>query len=481
MNLKKTVIFLFLCVIVTAIITIVIKNASGQIDPSPIPEEKANETTLKRLKELDNRIEEKISDKRNMDNELDRTIEYNTITYYIENGKLKPYPVDILSLSKFSNPHYGENSLLYQFVDNYYNMDYIAFNYSIVRNETSNCLELKWVSGGKQYQDFNDYTEIDPDERIDILAWNRAYHRCYRSEDNRLYYDFGADYFDDFEHEISIYFDLMDELAYGTCWFISDYPDGLDDHYTNNYPFLAIRPYRDNANPSGNRMLQIYEKYDGGTQLVNSEYISEDTWYYLTIIKDDTDFTCNIYTDETRETLFDSIALTIQEDYTFRYFQALNTRNQAGYNYNYDMELKDVWLGDYSSGYAEYGVFYTDNLLDGTTALQLLFNSSIPEDSEIKISISDDNETWKNHNNGSGYDSIGEGFEGLDLRDLNYTTLYVKGNMTGYNTPRLYQLRLISFGAIGETTEDYSPLFIIGFCLGMVIFIGVGINYRSRG
>jgi len=101
-------------------------------------------------------------------------------------------------------------------------------------------------------------------------------------------------------------------------------------------------------------------------------------------------------------------------------------------------------------GYSD-GEYYTEEMLEGDTGLVLMYNVSIPEDTGITIEFAEDNSTWVNHNGQAGYDTLIAGFESLDLRDLNTTSLYMRLNMTTTDierTPRVHQLSLVTIADV---------------------------------
>ena len=130
--------------------------------------------------------------------------------------------------------------------------------------------------------------------------------------------------------------------------------------------------------------------------------------------------------------------------------------------------------------YEKAGHFYTINVLNNEngTALILLSNSTLNKGS-IKVQFSNDNFTWVDHNNHKGFDNLGDGFDSTDLRDLNFTSLYLRYDFKrgkGKMTPRLYQTRIIWMvekGDIpigGPPVDDCSVIFLamgLIFCLAI--------------
>lgn len=379
---------------------------------------------------------------------------------------------------------YGEdNSCLGQYVDDFENNNNFTVMSDTIVNTTLDCVELEYeISGGnKVYENYSEYTEVDALNRITIVSDTQFQHDSYRDEDNRLYYDYSVNYFDDFEHWISIYMNSMETLSIQIPWFLSDYTIKEQSHF-NNYPFIAIRVYRNSAGSGGTREIQIYE-HDGTTSYADkSNAINLDVWYYLSIFKEDTNFTCAIYTDSNRTALFDTISLTLQSDYKFRYIISPNTKGQSGYHYLADADVKDLWIGKMSSGYDLEGYCITTNCFDycNGSSLVLLTNATL-NSGTITVQFSNDNLTWVDHEGNAGSDLLIDGFYSLDLRDLNYTTLYRMYNFTtpaNTNTPRLYQERVITTignctgGGIIVTNVLFYPIILYGI-LGIFFICGI--------
>ncbi len=174
---------------------------------------------------------------------------------------------------------------------------------------------------------------------------------------------------------------------------------------------------------------------------------------------------------------------------------------QAGHNYIDDTYIRKLCYTEpihmswgieenLTGGYIQIGIFYTKDILNyvNGSSIVLLTNSTIPENDEIKIQFSPNNSSWYSHNEILlGYDNLVEGFESIDLRDLNYSSnLYMRFNFSdggSDSTPRLYQLRLITsanetISENGEPDESYSALLIVGLVTGLVIGIGIYISKR---
>lgn len=127
-----------------------------------------------------------------------------------------------------------------------------------------------------------------------------------------------------------------------------------------------------------------------------------------------------------------------------------------------------------SSEYLTNGYFYTKEVLSilNGSSIMLLTNYS-SNTGLITVEFSPNNSTWKNHNNQFGSDTLVSGYEAIDLRDLNYKTLYMRFNYTRGDinrTPRLYQIRVVVDSDI-TINDDYAALLIVGLIMGICIGI----------
>lgn len=150
------------------------------------------------------------------------------------------------------------------------------------------------------------------------------------------------------------------------------------------------------------------------------------------------------------------------------------------------MEL-NISLVKKKTEYEKAGHFYTINVLshENGTALILLTNTTLSGGS-IKVQFSNDNFTWVNHNNHKGFDKLGDGFDSIDLRDLNFTSLYLRYDFKrgkGKMTPRLYQTRIIwmcekvDIPIVGPPVDDYSVIFL---AIGIIMALAIAFLYTEN-
>jgi len=134
--------------------------------------------------------------------------------------------------------------------------------------------------------------------------------------------------------------------------------------------------------------------------------------------------------------------------------------------------------------YEKEGFFQTIKIISGLngSSLALLTNSTLDKGS-IMVQFSDDNYTWVDHTNKTGHDSLADGFGSIDLRDLNFTSIYLKYEFKrgkGKMTPRLYQTMIIwkdENGTVddeGLVTQDYSIIFL---AIGLILMLAIAFLY----
>ena len=160
------------------------------------------------------------------------------------------------------------------------------------------------------------------------------------------------------------------------------------------------------------------------------------------------------------------------------------TRSQSWINATYLSGLDDLLWLDYSAGTGGYfleGWFNTTDFMNGLngSCLVWLTNTTIPESTTLKIQFSDDEGiSWVDNHGSPGSNTLTGGFEALDLRDLNCTSITTRYNFTGTNqeTPRVYQSRLVSTeNGAGEgaviTVESDAPWIAIAIILSIIAFL----------
>jgi len=185
------------------------------------------------------------------------------------------------------------------------------------------------------FEDYTSFTTIDPNSHIDIHSSTHVVHDAYRNEECYMYKDYGVSHFKNFEHVIDVKMVFTSNYGLSFFWGIADYLETyrglLND--SRDGMFSAIW-----KNSFGERFIGIWELEHGvrvGLDTTVADVIQSDSWYYLTIEKSGTTWTCKIYSDEVKETLVDTLTITLQNNYEFRYFFGCNVDdNDVSPNHN---------------------------------------------------------------------------------------------------------------------------------------------------
>ncbi len=337
---------------------------------------------------------------------------------------------------------------------------------------SSGYIEYLSLDNGKVFENFSDYTEIDPNNHITIISENEINFDAWRNEDAYLYFDYGVNYFGNIEHWIDIRTPVTsDNDAEGELYVLANVVDDFTGIRTGDALRFAFRR-------EGTINTLYFTGYKDGASTQDSYVCTLNTWYFLIIIRVDNDCYCEIYSDSSRTILLDNLTINNAIDVNFRYIYGCSSLN-TGHNLDYqDSRTKNLWIGEYISvfGYMNNGIFYTKDILNyvNGSSIVLLTNSTIPENDEIKIQFSPNNSSWYSHNAIlTGYDNIVAGLESIDLRDLNYSSsIYMRFNFSdggSDSTPRLYQIRLITDAnvSISIPSDEFGG---VGFMVGSLIF-----------
>lgn len=388
---------------------------------------------------------------------------------------------------------YGEaNDNLGQFTDTFENSNNLTVLVDVIVNTTLDCVELNYTGGSPIYENFTVYTEVDVGaDRVEVNNDTYVEHLALRNEDTYLYYDYGANYFDDFTHDFdfSCAYDVAGSL--GNPWTLSD--KSIDDvrglFGTANEKTLNCRLYRHTF--QGNSISIAY--YSGGGVTGDSDgvygAISSGVLYFVRIVKNGAGLVLGVYSTSALRDAGDgtdgditNLSLNMGSDLKFRYIYAVNTWNDGAGAYNCNYDVYRYRIGRVGGGYDTEGYCITEDYLNYTTgnSLTLLTNTSMPDGTSMTIQFSNDNITWTLND----WEPIFGGFEAVDLRILNYSDLYIMYNLSGTAllTPRLYQSRLVTTnGTAGGGTTIVSTginssgiIIVIFLCsIGVILIYGV--------
>lgn len=187
-------------------------------------------------------------------------------------------------------------------------------------------------------EDFTTYTEVDPNEHIDLVGTNHIDFDAWMNEDAYIYKDKGVDHFGDFEHLIAVkIISVSDTWSQAFIWTLQNRVDTVSGIAGEYEALIAINIVK---SPGLNEIMLV-EYYTTPVYYQENSwvYAAFDTWYYLTIKKVGTSLTCKIYSDSARTTLITTLSLTLHADHKFRYIFSANVWNNANArHYTIDIE-----------------------------------------------------------------------------------------------------------------------------------------------
>jgi len=219
------------------------------------------------------------------------------------------------------------------------------------------------------HEDFSsDYTEIDPNNHITVKNSSYVDFQAERGEDAHLYRDFEAGFFENFTHTVNVLMNSSIESSVCPVWGLTNEVDDYKGISTSGNTTIYVYMRRQNSPPL--YLISLREYYDVDTPPSESyqnlsNLITVDTWYYLTIEKNGTSLVCDIYTDEARSSLFQTLSLTLHANHNFRYMMACNTHNTGHPNIYGIVHIWNLWLG-FESYYVTFyftegGILRLDN------------------------------------------------------------------------------------------------------------------------
>lgn len=164
------------------------------------------------------------------------------------------------------------------------------------------------------YEDFTDgWVEVDVGaDRIQRTA-THVDHSSVRNEITYLYKDYASNHFGNFVHLVDFRFVSGNWL--GIAWFLAN----SISHILGCNPYIAVRAY-------GTTNKFYLTEYDGTQYDATSTLTyTNNVWYYLKITKSGTSLELKIYSDSARQTLLDTLNITLHTDYQFQYLYACST------------------------------------------------------------------------------------------------------------------------------------------------------------
>lgn len=378
---------------------------------------------------------------------------------------------------------YGEDDdYLGQIVDDYLNDDYINETVSVINNVTLDCMELE-VLNLTYYEDFDDYTEVDGLGRLTHTNVRSIFTNIARSDnDVYLYDDKGTNNLNDWVATYEMYISSItdgtnaNKYVFVILGFADNVGDYLDVRGVGDGFVISVHVVLD----KGGYFLGIRE-FDSGVYwnyVDLTEEFNENTIYYMTLEKSDTRVSLVSYTDSARLNMKDNQTITLQSDRRMRYIYCPQSMNTVGAFFATGY-VEDLSFGEaigYNSGY-----YTTIDMLNEDIAITLLYDADIVANTSMTMEFFNDSNVWVNHNNILGYDTLINGFESIDLRDINSTNNIIRVNMTTTNssvTPRMNQLRYVTIIGTVENGNgngvDNTPSIILGIFL---ILVASGLIY----
>ena len=179
------------------------------------------------------------------------------------------------------------------------------------------CPEIKRVYS-LSYENFNSYTEIDPNTHITLTSSQQLDYSLTRGETAYIYKDYGDSNFQDFEHEWDTYIvntgsgSWRMEVNYGITNTIGSFNTWVQ--------FIAVIWYYSGS------VANLHLLGNGINQHVT---LTVNTWYYLRITKTGTSVNLYVYSDSLRTNLVTSCSGTLSSDYHFRYIYGCASYNDG--------------------------------------------------------------------------------------------------------------------------------------------------------
>lgn len=391
-------------------------------------------------------------------------------------------------------PDFGENNTaLGQVVDDYKNNNSVASTYNVINNVTLDCMEINYTMSVfvPVTENFIGGDWIEWGANIGKLSQtnSRSIFVNLQQVDEAILYkdkDYEGSYFKDFMHNFTF---CITDISFATtvnrynAWTIGNYTNDQRWYIIGGHDLLALAIM---GTVNNVYYFRVFE-YDGSVYNYDTtQTFSEDVVYYVGIVKNGVDFSVEIYTDALYQNLRDSLYVTLHHDYVMRYLHVPQSFDYLTANDDIDGYVEDLYIGrgNMTGGYMD-GHYYTENIMLNATGGTLvhLTNVTLPANTGITTEYSNDNTTWRNHLNQVGSDDLEADYYALDMRNLNYTTLYIRFNMTTTDssvTPRVYQSRIITTYTLASLGGmKFYPIIIYGIAIIFLITVSL-VLYRKR-
>jgi len=176
-------------------------------------------------------------------------------------------------------------------------------------------------------EDFTTYTEVDPDTEVTVISSTISWANLECATESRVHYDKGVGHFGDFEQLFDIYIDSASTLnSEFPALSLSNILGYTTDFKSGDDALQVILRWINSAETQ----VYIYDRSNDNSDKGNIGV--DDTWYYLTWERDDTTLTCKCYSDESRETLLDTLTITCETG-TKRYIYGMVNHGSSSGDY----------------------------------------------------------------------------------------------------------------------------------------------------
>lgn len=386
---------------------------------------------------------------------------------------------------------------LNEVVDDYLNSNYLGFMNDVHLNASLGVIELDWDPTLPLLENYSVYTEIDANNRFAVTDNTIVVESLSNKDDHhRVVFDYGQGYFTDFTHDLEA---RARDNSGGAgndrmfVWMLANVSDEPQDIQDAGGSFISLYFTEfDNSDPNPPE-IRLYEISGGGGWMDRWDPGPVlDTWYFFRIVKTGANLFCGIYStanlrdagDGTDGDL-DNLFLALQHNYNFRWIYAVSSySNGFASTRLISGDIKNLYIGRTTGAFQPDGYFYTQNMMDGTNYSLALLTTTTLNTGTITVELSPDNSTWYNHENVSGaFETLEDGYDGFDMRDNNFSLVYLRYNFTlnGPLTPWLNQTILYHTGdppggGVGPgttttitVTEDEVPYIALAIMMVMCI------------
>lgn len=188
------------------------------------------------------------------------------------------------------------------------------------------------------YETLTNYTEVDPNSKLTVTSTRVTAEDLDRDEDAYLYFDFGAGYFNDIDFDFTINgADTSVAGGRGTAGLTASTVNDVSAWGANDIEVILVQD-------AVNYLIRL--RIDATTDTY-SPGVASGTWYVtLQRASGSDDVYLYIYSDETRETLVDTLTVSgAGVATTYRYFYAMASFNDATAGANFDGYFENFNLG----------------------------------------------------------------------------------------------------------------------------------------